>query len=569
MPSFLVGLFFSLAALAHQSSLSGEGSELFWTNSTIPMLIRPETGDMTADQARGIILSSIAEWNNASSAHFSVVGSSVNEIRFRSNFPYGSAVIGLTEVSFNSSGSIQRASISLNDDFSFRTRPGLYPSGQVYLGDVVTHELGHVLGLSHSEVLDSSMFYSSFTGQATLGFDDVSGIRSKYDAEDYGTISGQVKGGQDIPVLGAHVQAISLASGKTTGVITDESGVFSLRGLDPNDTYYLYVAPVKNVASLPGYFANTQKNFCPGAYVGSFFSRCGTEYDGRPQPIKLSTARSVVDVGTISISCSLRADSAYNQRKLAQTFTALPIFNYDTSNVTKGENAFVGWFRNPSMTSWSSSDIFQVNFSPIIGSRYFLKVAIVSFALGTQLEYQVDVKTPAGTVISGQNSLRYDSVTESFHPDFETLLVFDPAIPVRNNFEISVRSRRLGRTTVAQTFPDADTFSSSTHLPYLLITSLWDNSSGSLRPVVGTEQILSDNDACLDAPFTYAVARTNEKTSTSEAASANQLGAVAGCGTIGPPGGSGPSSSLPLLTLGFLITSLAATLLKSRKNFLS
>ncbi len=569
MLSFLLGLSLSLAALAHQSSLSGEGNELFWTNSNVPILIRPGTGDMTDAEARSIILSSIAEWNNASSAQFSVVGSSLNEIRFRSNFPFGSAVIGLTEVSFNSSGSIQRASITLNDDYSFRTQPGLYPSGQVYLGDVVTHELGHVLGLSHSEVLDASMFYSSFTGQATLGFDDVSGIRSKYDAGDYGAITGHVKGGQDIPVLGAHVQAISLKTGKTTGVISDENGAFALRGLDSSDAYYLYVAPVKNAASLPGYFANAQNNFCPGAYVGSFFSRCGTEYDGRPQPIKISMAQPTIDVGTVSISCSLRADSSYNQRKLAGNFTALPIFSYDQSNVDKGDNAFVGWFRNPSTTTWSSSDIFQVNFSPVVGSRYVLKLAIVSFALGTQLEYQVDVKTAAGTVVNAQNSLSYDFVTESFNPDFETLLVFDSTVPERNNFEISVRSRLIGRSTVAQTFPDPDTFSSSTYLPYLLITSLWENSSGTLRPVVGTEQILSDNDACLDGPFTYAVAQTSEPTSTSTAASANQVAAVAGCGTLGPPGGGGPSSSLPLLALGFLLATSAATLLKSRKNFLS
>ncbi len=569
MLSSLVSLLVSFAALAHQSSLSGAGNELFWANPSIPMVIRSGTSDMTDAQARSIILSSIAQWNNASSAKFAVVGSSSNEIRFRSNFPFGSAVIGLTEVSFNSSGSIQRASISLNDSYSFRTSPGLYPSGQVYLGDVVTHELGHVLGLSHSEVLDASMFYSSFTGQSTIAFDDASGVRSKYDASDYGAITGHVQGGQSIPVLGAHVQAISLTTGKSTGVITGESGAFSLKGLDPDDAYYLYVAPVKNAASLPGYFANAQKNFCPGAYVGSFFSRCGTEFDGRPQPIKLSSDRPSVDVGTVSISCSLRADSAYGQRKLAQAFTELPIFSYDSATPEKGDNAFVGWFRNPSMTTWSPSDIFQVNFGPLVGSRYVLKIAIVSFALGNQLEYQVDVKTSAGTIVNAQNSLTYDSVTESYNPDFETLVPLDPSVPARNNFQISVRSRRLSGSTVAQTFPDPDTFSSGSYLPYLLITTLWDNSSGSLQPLIGTEQILSDNEACLDAPFTYAVARTNETSSTSSATSANQVAAVAGCGTLGPPGGGGPSSSLPLLALGFLLATTAATLLKSRKIFLS
>jgi hypothetical protein len=568
MPSFFLALFLSLGALAHQSSLSGTGNDLYWANPRVPMVIQAANGDMTEATARSIILSSISEWNRASSGQITVAGASTNEIRFRSSFSYGSAVIGVTEVSFNASGAIQRATVSLNDeDYYFRSAPGLYPAGQVYLGDVVTHELGHVLGLSHSEVLDASMFYSSFTGQASLSLDDVSGIRSKYDAGEYGSITGVVRGGRDVPVLGAHVQAVSLANGETSGAVTDDEGRFALRGLDLGDAYYLYVSPVKNPASLPGFFANAQTNFCPAAYVGSFFSRCGTEYDGKPQAIVLSSAQPAVDVGTVSISCSLRADAGYNERKIAATFSPLSIFTY--ADAERTEHAFVGWFRNPSASTWSASDVFQVNYAPLTGSNYFLKVAVVSFALGTQLEYQLDVKTTLGTVVNARNSLRYDAVTESYHPDFEALIPFDPTVPARNNFEIAVRARRLGSSTLAQTFPDATTFSSGTYLPYLLVTSLWDNSSGSLKPVIGTEQVLSDNDACLDGPFTYAVARTRDVASSSASSTSDPVAAAAGCGTIEPPRGGGPGSSLPLLALGFLLATTAATLLKSRKNFLS
>lgn len=553
-------------AFAHQSSLTSSGKELTWSNPNVPVLIRTNTTDMSSATAKSIIQNSMNQWSASSEASVYSASSSNNEIKFVSGFPYGSAVLGVTELSFNTSGNIQKASILLNDDYYFHETPGIYSNGQVFLGDVVTHELGHLFGLSHSEVLDSSMFYSSFSGQDTVSLDDKSGIRQKYDSG-FGTIEGYVKGGNSIGVLGAHIQAVSVRTGGASGAVSDENGFFRLGGLDLEDTYYLYVSPIKKSDSLPGYFANVQENFCPGSYVGSFFSKCGSENNGKPQAIKLTTNNRFVDVGTVTINCNLKSDATYNQQKLNGDTSPLTIYQFDPDNAEKAEQAFVGWFRNPSTTNWSESDVFQVNYEPLDSGQYFLKVSVISFPFGTQLEYEVDVLNSVSTLINKKRSFESIPGTGAYKTDFHAYLQFQSGSIDRNNFQIRVRSRKLGNSFLTQTFPDYTSFTSGTYLPYLLVTSIWDNSSGVLKPVVLTEPNLSDNAACLDAPFTYAVKKAVE-VNDSVTTDSDQTVSAAGCGTIEPPS-NGPGSSLPILMTGFLFTIIASNVIKSRKKFLS
>lgn len=551
---------------AHQSSLSSGGNELFWSNPNVPITIRTNTSDMSSTDVRTIIQNSMAQWNNSASARITE-GSSQNEIRFVSNFPYGSAVLGVTELTYNSSGAVQRAVISLNDDYDFQANPGLYSAGQVYLGDVVTHEMGHLFGLSHSEVLNSSMFYSAYSGQSTVALDDRSGIRQKYDSS-FGSIIGYTKGGSShIGVLGVHVQAISRKTGEVSGAISDETGYFKLGGLDLDDTYYLYTSPVKNVDSLPGYFSNVQTEFCPASYVGSFFSACGRENDGKPQGITLTALNPAVDVGEVSIHCALKSDEDYSVQKLQSSFSPVTIFDY--ADEPKNEKAFVGWFRASAVNSWSAADVLNIdltNFTNVGGYPKYVKISLVSFPLGSQLEYQMSVKKNGVTQPSAARALSYSSATETYNPDFEAFLPLDATLS-NNHFEVSLKSKRLSNTYAAQTFPSYIQFASDQYLPYLIIASLWENTGTQLRPLLDTGVLLSDNYACLDAPFTYAVSKArnvNDDSSLTGSAGAT----AAGCGTIDPPDG-GPGSSLPLIALGFMLMLLPSLLSKSRKKFLS
>lgn len=566
----LLVLFIS-SSWAHQTSLTPGGNELFWSNPNVPLVIKTNTTDMDSTTARNIILNSMAQWNASSSAKVNSATSSNNEIRFQTNYPYGSGVIGLTEVSYNNSGAIQRAVITLNDDKTFRSTTGFNSGSNIFLGDVVTHEIGHLFGLSHSEVLNSTMFYSNYSGQSTVALDDRSGIRQKYD-QSFGTITGYVKGGNHVGVLGVHVQAISAKSGEASGAITDETGFFLLGGLDLDDTYYLYTSPVKNTDSLPGIFSNVQTEFCPASYVGSFFSKCGRENEGKPQGIYIRSDKRQVDVGTVTINCGLKADENYNFQKLQTSFSPVTIYDYDPDNITsqtRYEQAFVGWFRNPG-SEYSNSDIFKVNFSPLMDTNLYLKVSILSFPLGTQLQYEIDIKNTGHTIVDNYETLRYNASTGTYKIDFETYVPFEIGAIDRNNFEIHVRAKKLGTANASMTFPSFTSFSSSTYLPYLVIVGLYENVGGEMKPLIDSEPVLSDNESCLDAPFTYAVANARDVNEDSAATSEDPAAAAAAsCGTIEPPSDGGPGSSLPLMILGFFLAIVASSLTKSRKKFLS
>jgi hypothetical protein len=556
---------FSFSSYAHQTSLTSGGKEMFWSNPSVPLAIRTNTNDLNSSQVMNVILDSMNQWNMSSSAKINSVSSSTNEIKFVANFPYGNAVLGVTELSYNSKGAIQKATILLNDDYRFHATPGLYPPMEAYLGDVVTHEMGHMFGLSHSEVLDSSMFHSTFSGQSTVSFDDQTGVRQKYEDYNYGKIYGKVKGGNDIGVLGTHVQAISRKSGKVTSVVSDETGFFELGGLDLEDTYYLYTSPIKNSNSLPGYFANTQNKFCPASYVGSFFSKCGREFEGKPQGVSLTVLQPEIDVGIVTINCDLKSDQYYSGQKINTTFNPVTIFTYDPGWPDSVEQAYVGWFRNPSISTWSTADVLIADFSQLLVNDLFVKVSLVSFPFGTQLEYQMDISNDTQNLVIGKKSLTYSSSTGTYNTDME---VFVPLTTNagKNKFKISLKSRKLNSSYVAATFPSSSEFSSGTQLPYLLIVSLWQDEYGQLKPVINTKANLSDNASCLDAPFTYAVSKAQDKDSDSLASARGATAAA--CGTIDPPGG-GPGPSLPLMTLGFALTLIASSVIKSRKKFLS
>ena len=239
---------------------------------------------------------------------------------------------------------------------------------------------------------------------------------------------------------------------------------------------------------------------------------------------------------------------------------------FDYGDDLRFEKSFTGYFINPNDSTWSVPDLLEIDlsdYSSLSGNPKYLKVSLVSRPFGNQLEYEMDFTQNGIPLTSSHQQLGYSSVYQIYSTDMETFLPLS-STPSNNFFEVSLKARKLTPFFLEQTFPSG-IFTSGTHLPYLLITSLWEDQGGTLVPLLDTSSNLSDNDACLDAPFTYKVRNAELREQAGESSDAAAAGAA--CGTIGTDGGDGPPSSG--LLIGFALGFFVIVLIKRAKNFLS
>lgn len=162
----------------------------------------------------------------------------------------------------------QEADIAFNPAFDFSTSAD---SGKYDIQGVITHEIGHFLGLDHAGLISSVMVPFSLPSQLdqrTLSYDDIAGVTEIYpkNLPPLGQIQGSVKSGT-APVFGAHVVAVDINGTDVVSTLSQPDGTYTLRFLPPG-TYRLYAEPLDYPVSrdnlgggASGFFGSTTTNF--------------------------------------------------------------------------------------------------------------------------------------------------------------------------------------------------------------------------------------------------------------------------------------------------------------------
>ena len=242
------------------------GKQLYWSGpGNIPIMIDPVGAALVPDQSdAAAIRLAMRAWNEDPGTKANLVetsytpmnacvdwlDSSLHLVFFDGTncsgfFPGGASAVAVTPVQFNSKGRIVDADVIFNEggfDFTTSGTPGDFD-----VQDVGTHELGHLLGLDHSGWAGATMYPyvdQNLIVQRSLSADDVLGLRDAYPEGSHGRINGTVRRLSDNSgVAGAHVFAVDSNGRSAAGALTDDSGSFSLEGLDA-DTYSVEANPL-------------------------------------------------------------------------------------------------------------------------------------------------------------------------------------------------------------------------------------------------------------------------------------------------------------------------------------
>lgn len=546
-----------------------------FVNPENSVTLDPENRNLFEAEVQSIVDDSVDQWNGQSSIALrknvtsGVNQLELNEIYFSSDNIFGSGVIGLTMVNFNdTNGEISSADIILNNNFDFSTDP----LSRNFLGNVITHELGHFVGLGHGQVVGSTMFYDLSLGQHKISEDDKSGIYSLYPSGDpgKGSLSGTIVGSKKlVQVFGAQVQAISVKTGKVMGASVSElDGKFKIDGLPTDDQYVLYTSPIKQMG-LPSNYTKAKSDFCESStkYRGSFFQSCGSSSEGFPQAVRLNS--SSLDVGRITIRCGLDTPPDYMQNK-----NITPASFDLTENTSTGlGGSFVGFFSAAELLPPGTSDYFKLNFTQVdnwaiySSKPIYLEVKVMNQAFYSAFKANVQISRVATAEVL--QSIPYIQEPDGW-VNLETIerMEINVSNPSDNEFEVKI-SPAVITTSFPQAAPGIQSFSKSELFPsytdaqenlyFYLVTAtiVQKNVDGTFTQIASKNDLLSDNTNCPDAMNTYALTNYSAKgtSSNSERKSGGGCGIVVDQGQ-GPGSGKGPGGFLVGLLLCFIIANV-------------
>ncbi len=570
----LLSLVISWKALAYTENRGASGLPIKWQDGTQNL----EFVFYANNATEALIFSQIAnEWSSTQDITITTSYSGgtpagdENSVYYSSNpaFFGGGGVAAVTNITYDyASGKILDADILINESALYSTDPAIGS----YLGDVLSHELGHALGLAHSEVKHATMFYWLTRGQHSLSPDDQAGAYAIYPDVSLGAkgkITGKIQGagqnGSGIPIFGAHVQALSEKDGRVLGsTLSLENGKFEIAGLPLDENYFLYVSPVKVKGSLPEYYSDVRNDFCTSStsYRGSFYQSCNSSQRGYPQAIALTGANPTQAAGVITIRCNLEVPTEYISNK--DSFYLTPLAQFPGG-------AMVGSVESDELADKTSQfiTIDLTEYDPGGETNLFLEFKLTYQSLYSVMHLQAQVNqngTPM--IINDVDTILGDD--ETFDTDFNPVLDLVGRVPLStlasvNFFELEITPQSLSewKTSISSSLSDDEYYAKKTifadpvnyfFLNYRVVKK---NGTEYEHFAGANHQSVSDNKQCLDGPYAYSItANVDQSIDIKPRRSQKDDGGFA-CGSVdlSAGGGNGGSGFLSFL-LGLMLLAL-------------
>ncbi len=487
-----------------------------------------------------------SDYNGLSSLYFSS--------NVKGGSPLYSNVLGLTQVWYRTdTGEILETDIALNDrDFQFTTDPrdttgsgagGTHNTSgrktRVYIENVLTHELGHAFGLSHSALLQSSMLFMESPEQAHLGCDETVGIRAVYpaaDASSRGMLSGQVVDPAGKALFGAHVVAISRRRGGVlASAMTDREGNFSIEALEPGE-YFLMAEPfLAGSQALPSYYSGMKTNFCPG---GENFARTFLMAENGLVPHSFNVRSGAsTSVDTIHAQCTSLGGAAVSSIATGSSISTAPVVFDGLSDQRNGFG-----FADRSVRGSGTS------YYRLKSADGHLEIHAVAYSLFSPL------KTTLALYDSGGGRVAADTKDEVYNGDsgytnFDSSLVADSLPPGDYYVRLDTASLSSVHYPAGQIMMDS--------APFLLLTGSVNESAPPLSAAIPENarcQMVEDFGA--SPTHTGTPPRRSERAEDAKVGFCGKIQDISGGGS-GSGSGPGPGAILgwflPWLAMGFTV----------------